>query len=143
MNPITQAALDRPRRHTPAPAPAPTPAYSTETAIRHMPIPVLVVHGPINEYMRQQARKEATDPILAMHRTLAATNGVALVVDHLKRTAVDRPGSHIAGYLDVIRLLEQNCLNISHHFCHTLINCVFEVRYGRPKSIYKMAGLKI
>ncbi len=74
MNPIAQAALDRARRPTPAPAPA--PAYSTETAIRPKPIPVLVVHGPINEYMRQQARKEATDTVLALHRTLAATNGV-------------------------------------------------------------------
>lgn len=42
-----------------------------------------------------------------MHRTLAATNGVALVVEHLKRTAADKPGSHIAGYLDVIQILEQ------------------------------------
>lgn len=107
MNPIAQAALDRARRPTAAPAPAPVPAYSTETAIRPKPIPVLVVHGPINEYMRQQARKEATDTVLAMHRTLAATNGVALVVEHLKRTAADKPGSHIAGYLDVIQLLEQ------------------------------------
>jgi len=105
MNQIAQAALDRARRPTPAPAPA--PAYSTETAIRPKPIPVLVVHGPINEYMRQQARKEATDTVLAMHRTLAATNGVALVVEHLKGTAADKPGSHIAGYLDVIQLLEQ------------------------------------
>lgn len=44
---------------------------------------------------------------MTMHRTLAATNGVALVVEHLKRTAADKPGSHIAGYLDVIQLLEQ------------------------------------
>ncbi|WPE28097.1 hypothetical protein PshuTeo1_38320 [Pseudomonas hunanensis] len=107
MNPTAQAALDRARRHTPAPAPAPAPAYSTETAYRPKPIPVLVVRGPINEYMRQQARKEATDTVLALHRTLAATNGVALVVEQLKRTAEGRPASHIAGYLDVIQLLEQ------------------------------------
>ena len=103
MNPIAQKALDRARQPTPAPA----PAYSTETAYRPKPIPVLVVHGPINHYMRLQARAEATATVLAMHRTLAATNGVALVVEHLKRTAADKPGSHIAGYLDVIQLLEQ------------------------------------
>ncbi|WP_284397155.1 hypothetical protein [Pseudomonas putida] len=105
MNPIAQAALDRARR--PIPAPAPAPAYSNEIAIRPKPIPVLVVRGPINEHMRQQARKEAADTVLAMHRTLATTNGVAQVVEHLKRTAADKPGSHIAGYLDVIQLLEQ------------------------------------
>lgn len=33
------------------------------------------------------------------------TNEMAL--EHLKRTAADKPGSHIAGYLDVIQLLEQ------------------------------------
>lgn len=105
MNPIAQAALDRARRPTPAPAPA--PAYSNETATRPKPIPVLVVRGPINHYMRLQARAEATATVMAMHRTLAATNGVALVVEQLKRTAEGRPASHIAGYLDVIQLLEQ------------------------------------
>lgn len=107
MNPLAQQALDRARRPTTAPATAPAPAYSTETAYRPKAIPVLVVRGPINEYMRQQARKEATDTVLALHRTLAATNGVALVVEQLKRTAEGRPASHIAGYLDVIQLLEQ------------------------------------
>lgn len=102
MSDIAQVALERPCRSPPAPV----PVHSTETAILPKPIPVLLVHGPINEYMRQQARKEATDTVLAMHRTLAATNGVALVVEHLKRTAADKPGSHIAGYLDVIQLLE-------------------------------------
>ncbi len=37
----------------------------------------------------------------------SVAGGVALVVEHLKRTAADKPGSHIAGYLDVIQLLEQ------------------------------------
>lgn len=105
MNPTAQAALERARR--PTPAPAPVPAYSTETAYRPKPIPVLVVRGPINNFMRKQARDEAIATVMTMHRTLAATNGVALVVEHLKRTAADKPGSHIAGYLDVIQLLEQ------------------------------------
>ncbi|EPM0510250.1 TPA: hypothetical protein QDZ12_004222 [Pseudomonas putida] len=103
MNPIAQQALNRARQ----PAPAPAPAYSTESAIRPKPIPVLVVRGPINNFMRKQARDEAIATVMTMHRTLAATNGVALVVEHLKRTAADKPGSHIAGYLDVIQLLEQ------------------------------------
>lgn len=103
MNSIAQQALNRARQ----PVPAPAPAYSTETAIRPKPIPVLVVRGPVNQFMRLQARAEATATVMAMHRTLAATNGVALVVEHLKRTAADKPGSHIAGYLDVIQLLEQ------------------------------------
>ncbi|MNJ25798.1 hypothetical protein D3C77_202540 [compost metagenome] len=100
MNPIAQEALDRARQ------PALTPVFSTETAYRPKPTPVLVVHGPINHFMRLQARAEATATVLAMRRTLAATNGVALVVEHLKRTAADKPGSHIAGYLDIIQLLE-------------------------------------
>lgn len=52
MNPIAQQALNRARQ----PAPAPAPAYSTESAIRPKPIPVLVVRGPINNFMRKQAR---------------------------------------------------------------------------------------
>lgn len=100
MNPTAQAALDRARQ------PAPAPVFSTETVIRRKPIPVLVVEGPINHFMRLQARAEATATVLAMKRTLSATNGVALVVEHLKRTAADKPGSHVAGYLDVIELLE-------------------------------------
>ncbi|MNJ10039.1 hypothetical protein D3C77_41910 [compost metagenome] len=101
MNPTAQAALSKARQSAAA------PVFSTETVIRPKPVPVLVVQGPINHYMRLQARAEATATVLAMHRTLAATNGVALVVEHLKRTAADKPGSHIAGYLDVIQLLEQ------------------------------------
>lgn len=100
MNPTAQAALDRARHPTPA------PVFSTETVVRPKPVPVLVVTGPINKFMRLQARAEATATVLAMHRTLAATNGIALVVEHLKRTAADKPGSHIAGYLDVIEMLE-------------------------------------
>lgn len=102
MNPIAQAALSKARQ------PAPAPVFSTESVIRPKPIPVLVVHGPINHFMRMQARAEATATVLAMHRTLAATNGVALVVEHLKRTASGRPDSHIAGYLDIIEWLEVN-----------------------------------
>lgn len=101
MNPLAQAALDRARQ------PAPAPVFSTETVIHPKPIPVLVVEGPINHFMRLQARAEATATVMAMRRTLAATNGVALVVEQLKRTAEGRPASHIAGYLDVIQLLEQ------------------------------------
>lgn len=101
MNPIAQAALDRARH------PTPVPVFSTEAVVHPKPIPVLIVHGPINHFMRLQARAEATATVLAMHRTLATTNGVALVVEHLKRTAADKPGSHVAGYLDVIQLLEQ------------------------------------
>lgn len=102
MNPTAQAALDRARR----PTPAPVPAYSTETAYRPKPIPVLVVHGPINEYMRLQAREEARDLVLSMRATLAWPNGLAQVITRLKLAAVGRPDSHVAGYLDIIEWLE-------------------------------------
>ncbi|MNJ46706.1 hypothetical protein D3C77_418440 [compost metagenome] len=102
MNPTAQAALDRARHSTPA------PVFSSLTAAapdKQQPMPVPT--GPINHFMRLQARAEAAATVLAMHRTLASTNGVVLVVEHLKRTAADKPGSHVAGYLDVIQLLEQ------------------------------------
>lgn len=101
MHPLAKQALDRARQPTPA------PIFSTETARPNKPITLPVITGPINHFMRLQARAEAAATVIAMHRTLAATNGVALVVEHLKRTAADKPGSHIAGYLDVIQLLEQ------------------------------------
>lgn len=102
MNPTAQAALDRARRPTPA------PAYSTETALRPKPVPVLVVHGPINEYMRQQAREDARDMVASLKAKLNDTNGVAQVIEVLKRAATGRPGSVVQGYLDVIQLLQEH-----------------------------------
>lgn len=102
MNPTAQAALDRARQSTPA------PVFSTETARPNKPVKLPAITGPINYFMRLQARAEAAATVIAMHRTLAATNGVALVVEHLKRTASGRPDSHIAGYLDIIEWLEGN-----------------------------------
>jgi len=102
MNSIARAALFKARH------PAPAPAYSTETVRpRRKPIPVLVVQGPINHFMRMQARAEAIDMVQSLRATLNGTNGLVLVIEALKRTADGRPGSHVAGYLDVIQLLEQ------------------------------------
>ncbi|WP_338799517.1 hypothetical protein V9K81_08635 [Pseudomonas monteilii] len=108
MSPTAQAALDRARRPTPAPAPAPAPAYSTETAYRPKPIPVLVVRGPINEYMRQQAREDARDMVRAHRAKLNDTNGVAQVIEVLKRAAAGRPGSVVQGFIDVIQVLQEH-----------------------------------
>lgn len=102
MNPIAQAALERARQ------PAPAPVFSTTTAPKtDKPLPMPVPTGLINEYMRQQAREDARDMVRAHRAKLADTNGVAQVIEVLKRAATGRPGSHIAGYLDVIQLLEQ------------------------------------
>lgn len=98
MTPIAKAALLRARQSA--------PVFSTETTIKPDKLPVIT--GPINHFMRLQARAEAAATVIAMHRTLAATNGVALVVEHLKRTASGRPDSHVAGYLDIIEWLEAN-----------------------------------
>ncbi|WP_065760260.1 hypothetical protein [Pseudomonas defluvii] len=102
MHPLAKQALDRARQPTPA------PIFSTETVRANQPITLPAITGPINHYMRLQARAEAIATVIAMHRTLAATNGVALVVEHLKRTASGRPDSHVAGYLDIIEWLEVN-----------------------------------
>jgi len=100
MNPIAQAALAKARHPTPA------PVFSTETAPRRKPIPVLVVVGPINHFMRLQARAEAIDTVRSLRATLNGPDGLARVIESLKRTAEGRPASHIAGYLDVIQMLE-------------------------------------
>lgn len=100
MNPIAQAALSKARQ------PAPAPVFSTESAICPKPIPVLVAHGPINHFMRLQAREEARDLVLSMRATLAWPNGLAQVITRLKLAAVGRPDSHVAGYLDIIEWLE-------------------------------------
>lgn len=102
MNPIAQAALLRARQPTPA------PVFSTEKARPKKPITLPVITGPINHFMRLQARAEAIATVISLRSTLAATNGVALVVEHLKRTASGRPDSHVAGYLDIIEWLEGN-----------------------------------
>lgn len=101
MNPIAQAALSKARQPTPA------PVFTTDPVTRRKPVPVLVVVGPINHFMRMQARAEAIDMVRSLRATLASTNGVALVIEALKRTAHGRPGSHVAGYLDIIQLMEQ------------------------------------
>lgn len=101
MHPLAKQALDRARQPTPA------PIFSTETVRPNKPITLPAINGPINHYMRLQARAEAIATVISLRSTLAATNGVALVVEHLKRTASGRPDSHVAGYLDVIQLLEQ------------------------------------
>lgn len=101
MNPIAQAALDRARPPTPA------PVFSTEAAPNlHKPITLAPITGPINQYMRMQAKADAIETVLALRATMASANGVAQVINQLKRAAVGRPGSHVAGILDVIQLLQ-------------------------------------
>lgn len=103
MNPLAQAALKRARHRTPA------PIFSTETAIKpDKPVKLPAITSPINHFMRLQARAEAIATVISLRNTLAATNGVALVVEQLKRTASGRPDSHVAGYLDIIKWLEVN-----------------------------------
>lgn len=102
MNNIAHAALDRARQPTPA------PVFSTETARPNKPITLPAITGPINHFMRLQARAEAIATVISLRNTLTATNGVALIVEHLKRTASGRPDSHVAGYLDIIEWLEVN-----------------------------------
>lgn len=105
MNPIAKAALLRARQ----PTHVPMPVFSTETAIKpDKPIKLPVITGPINYFMRLQARAEAIATVISLRNTLAATNGVALVVEQLKRTASGRPDSHVAGYFDIIEWLETN-----------------------------------
>lgn len=98
MNPTAQAALSKARQSV--------SVFSTETAVRRQPVPVLVVHGPINEYMLRAAREEAVATVRSLRNTLNGPDGIAKIVDALKRTAAGRPGSHVAGYLDVIQMLE-------------------------------------
>lgn len=101
MNPTAQAALDRARHPTPA------PVFSTTTAPKpDKPLPMPVPIGVINHYMRLQAREDAIDMVASLKAKLADTNGVAQVIEVLKRAATGRPGSVVQGYLDVIQLLQ-------------------------------------
>ncbi|MCO7567796.1 hypothetical protein NJI34_00115 [Pseudomonas sp. S 311-6] len=102
MNPTAQAALDRARR------PAPAPTFSTMAAPKpDKPLPMPVATGPINHFMRLQAREDATDLVRSLRATLDSTNGLAQVINALKRAATGRPGSTVQGYLDIIELLEK------------------------------------
>lgn len=103
MNPTAQAALDRARR------PTPTPVFSTETAPKpDKPLPMPVAVGPINHFMRLQAREDAVDMVASLKAKIADTNGVAQVIEVLKRAATDRPGSVVRGFLDIIELLQEH-----------------------------------
>lgn len=102
MTPTAQAALNRARRPTPA------PVFSTETAPKpDKPLPMPVATGPINHFMRLQAREDATDLVRSLKATLDSTNGLAQVINALKRAATGRPGSVVRGFLDIIELLEK------------------------------------
>lgn len=105
MHPIAQQALDRARQLAPA-RPVPKPEHTTHSTPRAVPVPAIT--GPINHFMRLQAWAEAIATVISLRNTLAATNGVALIVEHLKRTASGRPDSHVAGYLDIVEWLEVN-----------------------------------
>ena len=103
MNPTAQAALDRARH------PPPAPVFSTMTAPKpDKPLPMPVPTGVINQYMRQQAREDARDMVASLKAKLNDTNGVAQVIEVLKRAATGRPGSVVQGYLDVIQLLQEH-----------------------------------
>lgn len=101
MNHIAQAALSKARHPTPA------PVFSTMTAPKpDKPLPMPVPTGAINQFMRMKAREDAIDMVASLKAKLADTNGVAQVIEVLKRAATGRPGSVVQGYLDVIQLLQ-------------------------------------
>ena len=103
MNPTAQAALDRARH------PAPAPVFSTMTAPKpDKPLPMPVPTGVINQFMRMRAREDARDMVRAHRAKLADTNGVAQVIEVLKRAATGRPGSVVQGFLDVIQVLQEH-----------------------------------
>ncbi|MBI6912454.1 hypothetical protein N7613_01000 [Pseudomonas juntendi] len=103
MNPTAQAALDRARHPTPA------PVFSIATAPKpDKPLPMPVPTGVINQFMRMRAREDARDMVRAHRAKLNDTNGVAQVIEVLKRAATGRPGSVVQGFLDVIEWLREN-----------------------------------
>lgn len=100
MNPIAEAALHRARQ----PSPTPVPLASAPDK----PITLPPITGPINQYMRMQARADATDMVLSLREALTSTAGRAEILNQLIRAAVGRPCSHIAGIRDVIQLLQEH-----------------------------------
>jgi len=46
--------------------------------------------------------------VASLKAKLNDTNGVAQVIEVLKRAATGRPGSVVQGYLDVIQLLQEH-----------------------------------
>ena len=100
MNPIAEAALHRARQPSAAPEPKASPPKK--------PITLPLITGPINQYMRMQAREDAVDTVLALRALLASATGRAQIINQLMRAAVGRPCSHIAGIRDVIQLLQEH-----------------------------------
>ncbi|MBF8733067.1 hypothetical protein IRZ59_21800 [Pseudomonas guariconensis] len=100
MNPIAEAALLRARQPSAVPAPL--------ASAPDNPITLPPITGPINQYMRMQAREDAADTVLALRANLASATGRAQIINQLIRAAVGRPCSHIAGIRDVIQLLQEH-----------------------------------
>lgn len=66
-----------------------------------------VATGPINHFMRLQARAEAIDLACSLKVTYDNGKGLAQVINALKRAATGRPGSTVRGFLDIIEQLEK------------------------------------
>ena len=99
MNSIAQRALVR-AREIPA-ATLIVPAASS------LPVPEIVITGPINRVMELEGRSYAVDVVRSLGSSVRNPLVVASTIRNLTITATGQPSSHASGIKQVIDLLKE------------------------------------
>ena len=99
MNSIAQRALVR-AREIPA-ATLIVPAASS------LPVPEIVITGPINHVMELEGRSYAVDVVRSLGSSIRNPLVVASTIRNLTITATGQPSSHASGIKQVIDLLKE------------------------------------
>ena len=99
MNSIAQRALVR-AREIPA-ATLIVPAASS------LPVPEIVITGPINRVMELEGRSYSVDVVRSLGSSIRNPLVVASTIRNLTLTATGQPSSHASGIKQVIDLLKE------------------------------------
>ncbi|KAA8560550.1 hypothetical protein FX985_00600 [Pseudomonas extremaustralis] len=101
MNSLAQQALDRARQ---------APARATKLlplVLANEPLPALVITGPINRVMELEAKRWATDFVLALGASIRREPVRTKAIADLTRYAAQQPASVASGVKIVIDLLKE------------------------------------
>ena len=99
MNPIAQRALDRARETS-------SPALIVPIKAE-LPLPELVITGPINRVMELEGKRYALDVVRSVGASIRNPLVVASTIHNLTTTAAGIPSSHASGIKQVIDALKE------------------------------------
>lgn len=99
MNSLAQQALDRARKPVPA-------SKLLPSVMANEPLPDLVITGPINRVMELEAKRWATDFVLALGPSIRREPVRTKAIADLTRYAAQQPPSVASGVKIVIDMLK-------------------------------------